>query len=190
MMADSTRATDGAPGESSSPPRILLLTGHPGVGKTTVITRVASTLGPRRIGGFTTEEIREDRRRVGFRIVPFRGKGRVMAHARFPGRERVGRYGVDVAAIDAVSEAALAPRPDVDLYLVDEIGKMECLSPRFVASMRALLGSGRPVVATIAERGGGFIREVKDRDDVTVWPVTVRNRDALAERIVEWIRAD
>lgn len=39
---------------------ILLLTGPPGVGKTTVVRRVAAELGARRIRGFTTEEIRED----------------------------------------------------------------------------------------------------------------------------------
>jgi nucleoside-triphosphatase len=45
--------------------------------------------------------------------------------------------------------------------VVDEIGKMECLSERFVASMRRLLAGKVPVVATIARRGGGFIAEVK-----------------------------
>ena len=37
--------------------RALLLTGHPGVGKTTVIKQVAAALGGR-AGGFYTEEIR------------------------------------------------------------------------------------------------------------------------------------
>lgn len=37
---------------------ILLITGRPGVGKTTLIRRLAETLGDR-AGGFYTEEIRE-----------------------------------------------------------------------------------------------------------------------------------
>jgi nucleoside-triphosphatase len=81
-----------------------------------------------------------------------------MAHVDLPGPPRVGRYGVDVAAIDAVVDEVLAPRAGVDLHLVDEIGKMECLSPRFVRAMRALLDSGAPVVATIALRGGFIAR--------------------------------
>jgi len=110
-----------------------------------------------------------------------------MAHVNLPGRERVGRYGVDVAAIDAVAESALALDPAVDVYLVDEIGKMECFSPRFVASMRALLDSDKRVVATVARRGEGFIAEVKRRRDVELWEVQAQNRDALVNRIVGWI---
>lgn len=75
------------------------------------------------------------------------------------------------------------------VYLVDEIGRMECLSPEFVRTMRRLLDSGRPLVATIAQHGGGFIDEVKRRPDVEVWTVTRENRDALAGRIVEWVTA-
>jgi len=86
------------------------------------------------------------------------------------------------------AEDALAPRADVDLHLVDEIGKMECLSPRFVTAMRALLDAGMPVVATIALRGGGFIAEVKSRDDVEIREVRPANREALVEEVVAWIR--
>ena len=46
--------------------RVLLLMGVPGIGKTTVIRRVAARLKGRRLGGFYTEEIREDGVRRGF----------------------------------------------------------------------------------------------------------------------------
>ncbi len=170
---------------------ILLLTGAPGCGKTTLVRRVAAALGELRVAGFTTEEIRDGSgRRRGFRIVPLAAshdRPRVMAHVDLPGPARVGRYGVDVAAIDAVAEDALAPRADVDLHLVDEIGKMECLSPRFVTAMRTLLDAEMPVVATIALRGGGFIAEVKSRDDVEIREVRPANREALVEEVVAWI---
>ncbi len=167
--------------------RILLLTGVPGVGKTTLVRRVVDRLEGLRLAGFTTEEIREGGRRLGFRIVPLAGGVRTMAHVDFPGPERVGRYGVDVAAIEAVAATALAPHPTVDLYVVDEIGRMECLSERFVASMRALLDSDRRVLATIARRGGCFVAEVKRRSDAALWEVTVRNPERLGERILAWV---
>ena len=75
--------------------RILLVTGAPGVGKTTLVRRVAARLEGLRVAGFTTEEIRERGRRLGFRIVPFEGRERIMAHVDFPGPARVGRYGVE-----------------------------------------------------------------------------------------------
>jgi nucleoside-triphosphatase len=174
--------------------RLLLLTGRPGIGKTTAIRRVASSLagaapaGGARLSGFYTQEIRVGTARQGFRLVTFDGQEALMAHVDHPTRARVGRYGVDVAVIDEVAEATLAPRTGVDVYLVDEVGKMECLSTRFVAAMRRLLGSPYPVVATVGQRGGGFIAEVKSRRDAEVWTVTPGNRDALPARVLEWLQ--
>jgi nucleoside-triphosphatase len=106
-----------------------------------------------------------------------------MAHVDIRGRSRVGRYGVDVEAIDRVVKTELALEPGIDLYVVDEIGKMECLSARFVAAVEALLDSGCPLLATVAQRGAGFIADAKARSDVEIWEVTRSNRDHLPEKI-------
>jgi nucleoside-triphosphatase len=90
--------------------------------------------------------------------------------------------------LEITARASLAVDRGIDVYLVDEIGKMECLSPGFVAAMRALLDAGRPVAATIGERGGGFIAEVKRRPDVTLWRLTRDNHDAVPTRILTWLR--
>lgn len=70
---------------------------------------------------------------------------------------------------------------------MDEIGKMECASPRFVAGMRVLLDGRTPVVATAGQRGGGLIAEVKARSDVALWEVTRANRGAMPARVRAWI---
>jgi nucleoside-triphosphatase len=165
----------------------LLLTGAPGVGKTTVIRDVAEKLPGVRLGGFYTAEIRVGGSRQGFRLVGFDGTERVLAHRRLPA-PRVSRYGVDVAALDSAVAVLLDPDA-AELFLVDEIGKMECLSQRFIAAMRRLLDSGRVVVATVALRGGGFIADVKRRSDATLWEVTRANRDALPAEVLAWIGA-
>lgn len=166
--------------------RVLLLTGVPGVGKTTLIRRVAERLKGKKIRGFFTEEIREAGERQGFRLVAFDGTERVIAHVGLPKIHRVGKYGVDVEAIDEAAEF-LALDAEADIYLVDEIGKMECLSERFVAAMRSLVSGKRPVVATIALRGGGFIAEAKQAAGITVCEVSHANRDALPERVLRWL---
>ncbi len=169
--------------------RICLITGRPGVGKTSAIRKIAASRSGLHLRGFYTEEIRVAGERRGFRLVTLDGQERVMAHVAFRGPHRVGKYGVDVALVDEVADSVLAARPPADLYLVDEIGKMECLSSRFVGAMRALLDSTRPVLATVAQRGGGFIAEVKHREDVLLWEVTLGNRDEMPDRLLAWLRS-
>jgi nucleoside-triphosphatase len=167
----------------------LLLTGRPGVGKTSVLRATARKLAGFQLVGFYTEEIRAGRERRGFRLVTFSGDEAVIAHVDLPA-PRVSKYGVDVATIDRFAAAILRDLPDGSaICLIDEIGKMECLSPAFVEGTRELLNSGRPLVATVAERGAGFIDEVKRRPDVELWTVTPATRDTLPDKIVAWIHS-
>ena len=78
----------------------ILLTGAPGIGKTTVIMQLAEQLADKRVGGFYTEEIRDKGQRQGFRIATFSGSSAVLAHVSFRSRQRVGRYKVDVCAFE------------------------------------------------------------------------------------------
>jgi len=98
---------------------------------------------------------------------------------RFPQPVSRGRYGVDVESFEAIVRAELdKPPTQVDLCIVDEIGKMECLSRLFTEAVTRVLDSPVPVLATIAAKGVGFIAEVKSRLDVEIVTVTAANRDA------------
>jgi nucleoside-triphosphatase len=174
------------PRNRENEPHVLLMTGPPGVGKTTVVRRVAEKLDPAGLRGFYTEEIRQAGERRGFRLVGFDGTRRVIADVDFPKRYRVGKYGVDVEALGEAA-ALLRPDPGARVYLIDEIGKMECLSPLLVAAMRALLAGGIPIVATVGARGAGFIAEVKKRPDSDLREITHANRDELPTRVLAWL---
>jgi nucleoside-triphosphatase len=167
--------------------RNLLLTGPPGVGKTTVLVEVARRLGGRKLGGFLTEEIRPGRRRLGFALVPFGGERRTMAHRDLASPHRVGSYGVDAAMIDDVAETVLDPGVDAEIFLIDEIGKMECFSRRFVEAIARLLDDPRPLVVTVARQGPGLIAEVKRRPDVELWQVTTENRRRMPNAVISWL---
>jgi nucleoside-triphosphatase len=168
---------------------VLLLTGAPGSGKTTVVRRVAEELRKRerRIAGFFTAEIREGGQRVGFRIETFTGSRAILAHVSIRSPHRVSCYGVDVAALDEIVDEALAPSSSVDVYLIDEIGRMESFSPRFVAATERLLDGRRLVIATVALRGGGFSEEVKRRPGVELLRITPTNREEMPGQVLEWI---
>jgi len=165
---------------------LLLLTGRPGVGKTTIIRAVSQRLPDIHPAGFYTEEIRAGRVRRGFRLVTFEGEIAVMADVDFPA-PRIGKYGVAVATIDRFAANLPDASEQSPICLIDEIGKMECLSTVFVRAMRRVIESGRTIVATVGERGGGFIQEVKGYEDAELWLVTEATRDRLPDRVVEWV---
>jgi len=153
-----------------------------------VVERVAAALAGWRLGGFLTRELRHEGVRRGFALETFDGRRAVLAHVDLPKRARVGRYGVDLGALEAVA-AALDPAAPVDAWLVDEIGPMECLCPAFVAAIRRLAAGPAPLVATVARRGGGFIAEVKRWPGAELWEVTTATRDALPARVLAWLAA-
>ena len=112
----------------------------------------------------------------------------MLAHEDIGGPHRVGRYGVDLAGFEGflamLPLADPAPRP----VIIDEIGKMECLSKRFRELVSSLLDRPAPVIATVALRAGGFIDEVKHRPDAFVYELTERSRDALLREITGRVR--
>jgi nucleoside-triphosphatase len=164
----------------------ILLTGLPGCGKTTAVMRILEKIGDVKAAGFYTEEIRQGDIRKGFRWKRLDGKVGILSHVGIKGNISVGRYGVDVAGFEREVVPVLElNQGDVDLFVIDEIGKMECQSQRFVEAVRKLLAGDKPVVATIALKGGGFISEAKKTAGVGLITMTERNREAVVEQIIK-----
>jgi nucleoside-triphosphatase len=139
------------------------------------------------LAGFFTEEIRERRARVGFRIETFFGGRGVLAHVDLPGPPRVGKYGVDLEAFERLALPALEP-PGARATVIDELGKMELASGRFRDAVSALLDAEVPLVATVHAFRHPFTDELKRRPGVELVRLTRANRDelpdALAARLV------
>ena len=169
--------------------RTLLLTGHPGVGKTTVVKQVAAALG-QRAGGFYTEEIQGPGGRKGFRLVTLDGRTAIMAHVDIRSRHRVGRYGVDVQALDAVGVAAVRAAieaSEVAAVMVDEIGKMELFSSEFRGVVIKATSSRKVVVATIMQKEHPWASALKAMPQVTLWEITKANRDEMPGQVTQWV---
>jgi len=70
--------------------------------------------------------------------------------------------------------------------VVDEIGKMECLSTLFKECLLKVLESESRLLGSIAAKGNGFIQGVKERSDVYMVTVTDKNRDAFLDRALQF----
>ncbi|MFP4346406.1 MAG: nucleoside-triphosphatase [Anaerolineales bacterium] len=170
--------------------KTLLLTGHPGIGKTTIIKEVLEKLGAR-AGGFYTQEISGPGGRKGFELITLDGKRTILAHKELRGRTapRVGRYGVDVKALDRVGVRALRRAMEAGkVVVVDEIGRMELFSPTFQTTvMEAILGPN-VILGTILLKPHPHADLFKSLAPVTVWEVEERNRKRMAQQVVAWLR--
>jgi len=162
----------------------ILLTGQPGVGKTTIIVRLASLLG-NSAAGFYTAELRERGQRVGFKVVTLGGDEEILAHVKLNSPHRVGRYRVNVTSLGpafAEIENVLAQH-ETRYLLIDEIGKMELLVPGFKRLITRVLESSFPLVATVPAKPLAFTDALKKRPDVILFQVTAANREKLPAQV-------
>lgn len=171
----------------TKPPRILL-TGRPGCGKTTAIQRTVKLIGSDRCVGFYTEERRERGRRLGFDVVTLEGRRGPLARAGASG-PRVGRYGVDVHSFEALGVASLEHGLNTGalLLVIDEIGKMELFSERFVGLLGRLFDpeADWAVLGTVMRGRHRQVDRLQVRPDVEVIQVTPANRGDLPMRLSE-----
>ena len=162
----------------------LLLTGLPGIGKTTVIRATLENLSDIRCAGFYTEEKRHGRQRTGFRIITLDGQEGTLASLDLGKPPTVGQYTVHIEEFERLALPSIDPEiTPADLYVVDEIGKMELLSRRFRDKLVDLLARPVNLLATIAKKGKGFIEQIKGRNDVELIEVTRENRDKLPDQL-------
>ncbi|MBU7044042.1 MAG: AAA family ATPase [Theionarchaea archaeon] len=156
----------------------ILITGAPGVGKTTLIQTLIS--GCTTATGFYTREIREQNKRVGFAIETLCGKKGILAHIDIQSPYMVSRYGVNLSHIDTIC----VPSMDLSGYpiVIDEIGKMELFSSRFRTQVLRALDTHK-VLATIMEHPHTFTDTVKSRTDTTIFRVTRQNRETVCDEL-------
>jgi len=139
----------------------LFITGNPRVGKTTLIKEVCLPYWEK-IGGFYTEEFRQGSERWGFVLKTFSGEEVVFAQKKMKGQAKLGKYGVDLEALEKVGvkamEDALVKK---EVIVVDEIGQMEIFSDRFREVLVKCLNSEKKVLATIRLHSQPFTDEIK-----------------------------
>jgi len=170
--------------------RKILITGLPGSGKTTLVEKVVREFQGRiSMAGFITREIREEGRRTGFELLSLDGQKAVLSHTRMSSPYRVGQYRVDLKGFENFLERLHFFDPESRLIVVDEIGKMECLSEKFRQSVLKVLYQRGIFLATIGLYGTPFIEKVKSHPDVEIHMIDQANRESIAAKIAGIIRS-
>ncbi|MFX0184551.1 MAG: NTPase [Candidatus Hodarchaeota archaeon] len=161
----------------------LLITGKPGVGKTTLIQKIIETFNQSlKISGFWTLENRDKGRRIGFDIYTTDGKKGILARVDTTrSNYRVGKYRVHLNDLEDMAIPTLYA--ESELIIIDEIGKMEILSPEFRKAVLYALENQPRVLATIGYQQILFLKTIKERSDVETIELTTANRKSVFNTI-------
>lgn len=172
-------------------PEKILITGYPGVGKTTLINSLIPYLkGKKNITGFITREIRNKTtsRRIGFTIEDFKGNSQIMAHLDFKSQYKVGFYGVNIDNINKIALPVLRERNENDLVIVDEIGIMELFSEELKKEFDRLFEDSSLLIATIKLKRNPELDKYKSLSHVSLYNLERNNREEIFQKVLAEIK--
>ena len=143
------------------------ITGLPGAGKTYCLLKVIEMLegDGLKVGGMITEPIVKRNRREGFYVMDWATKEkRVFASREITSKTMVGRYGVDISALEEVGVNALRG---------------------------ATANADKPLLLTLHKKSRNpLLQDIRRRDDVRILEVTMVNRNLLPYKIVKLMKGE
>lgn len=169
---------------------IVLLTGRPGIGKSTVVEKFTSQYDGSATWVVTSAIPRPEGGRAGFAAANSAGMAKIISHKTDIDSDVViGENRVDIAAVDAMFAHALdsALRHEGELAVIDEIGPIQLLSPSFTFALERAFGSSIDLIATI-HRKDDRLAEYRNSPLATLLEVTEENRDMLPAVLVALAR--
>ena len=133
---------------------IIVLTGAPGVGKTTAVIRVASALKEKgvKVGGIVSRELRTNNMRIGFEFIDLTTNDRKGLASISGNGPKVGKYFVNVAGCRFAAERLMDAVRNSDVIICDEIGPMELKSREFKDSVKSLVDVDKKVIVVVHQK--------------------------------------
>ncbi len=178
------------------PPKIGI-TGLPSVGKTATLERIVKKLEQDEfvVGGMITRGVYEsgkNGKKVGFKVIDWATGdeaefARLDWDTKFKAETDDGTYSVELEPLEAVGVKAIRDameRPEVDLIIIDEVGKMEMHSDTFCKTVIDALDHAKPVIMTLHKKSRNpLLQDIRRRDDVRILEVTAVNKNLLPYKI-------
>lgn len=155
----------------------IILTGKPGSGKSTLISKLIQEFQDKKIAGIITPEMKEGGHRTGFEIVDLKsGEKETMASVHFKTGPKVSKYTVRVDHIDKIVNRFREGFSEAEIIFLDEIGKMEYFSSTFKDTVDQIFNSDKTVVATV---GSQLLNQFKEKG--TVYFLERKGKDIFSE---------
>ncbi len=171
------------------------ITGLPGSGKTYALLRVIEMLKEEEIsiGGMVDEPIEEDRKKIGFTVRNIlTGEQQIFASTDIESKIMVGKIGVELEKFEEVGVKAIKDAIEqCDIIVIDEVGKMEVESEKFVETVKEALEADKPMIITLHKKSRNpLLQDIRRRDDVRILEVTPTNRNILPYKIVRLMHGE
>ncbi len=169
----------------------IFITGKPGSGKTTLIKEVLKILQGISVCGFYTEEIREGGERKGFKVITLMTKKEgLLAHTEFDKKFSVGKYGVALYGFERIISDEFEKGDSASLYVIDEVGPMECFSQKFVKIVEDILYGNSRVIGTVKLKWSGLMEKVRNSPSVKLFHLTEKNRNQILSEIIRILKKE
>ena len=165
-------------------PNNILILGAAGTGKTTLVKHLLKDLIPLVVRGFYKEPIIEFTILKGYRVITLDLKWQILAHVDIEGPDRVENIGVNIKGFEDLVLPQLSLFSGTELFIIDEIGNMECLSKKFCQQVSLIFESRIPAIATGTPKQTPFLDELQKRHEVTVIKMNNKNRDHIWKDIL------
>lgn len=171
--------------------QIILFTGKPGVGKSTLLSKIIDLIPEKERCGFVTKEITVDDQRVGFQIVSS-GQRKILAQreeADLPNPTRFGRWTISIDNMQYFVDNCMPTPEPGQTFILDEIGPMQCLNQNFMQRVEQLFEGAQKgqykIIGTIKRDPceiasiDDFLNKIKKQVGAGVIEVTELNRQDL-----------
>ncbi len=164
----------------------IAVTGHPGIGKSTLVQKVASKV-EMRVGGILARDKHYKDRRIGFELLDLASGAVGMLADEAGDGPQLGKYRVHLDELDRIGAQAVENALGSDLIIVDEIGPMELSSHRFISAVEKAISSPKSMLVVLHEWSNHRLAR-KIRGSFKVIAVTRENRDSLVDEIAKALK--
>jgi nucleoside-triphosphatase len=165
---------------------IIILTGAPGIGKSTAVLRTARALKDRglNVGGIVSREQRSNNIRIGFEFIDLMTNDRSVLASIAGNGPKIGKYFINLAGCRFAAERLSVAVKNSDVIICDEIGPMELKSREFTDSVKKLLDVDKKVIVVLHQKLLHPLTEQFKKKSILIMDLNLENRENINQILV------